>query len=61
MRRLRLAPKHRAITKEEFMEIIEHCDDEMEIKINTGHGCEEIRFVSIRVDVVTKERFIEVE
>ena len=43
------------------MEIIEHCDDDMVIKLNTGHGCEDIQFVSIRVDVKTKERFIEVE
>ena len=33
----------------------------MEIKINTGHGCEEIQYVSIRVDVKSNERFIEVE
>ncbi len=49
------------MTKEEFWEIIEHCDGDMEIKVNNGHGFEDIKFVSIRVDLVTKERFIEVE
>lgn len=49
------------MTKEEFFEIIEHCEGDMEIKINDGHGCEDIKFVSIRVDLVTKERYIEVE
>ena len=33
----------------------------MKIKINDGHGCEDIKLVSIRVDLVTKERYIEVE
>ena len=49
------------MTKEEFLEIIEHCDGGIKIKINDGNGCEDIKFVSIRVDLVTKERFIEVE
>ena len=49
------------MTIKEFFEIIEHCDDDVKIKINDGHGCEDIKFVSIRVDLVTKERYIEVE
>lgn len=50
------------MTKKEFLEIIQDCPDDMEIKLyNEQVGLMDIDYISIRVDVKTMERFIEVE